>query len=277
MKNNKNAFSSVIALLMVGFLLVLTTWVYNLVLKELVDNRAMWNYIKASNWARSAWELALLDIKENWYAIDSNIENTINNKSILLSKKPLNISNFNWNQDVKISYNIWTKVSSYGWNILPLWYDIIPLFYIESSTNIEKKALKLRLEMLLNTSDLVWNIVSKDSWISWVGEFDFDTSWKRRNVDLSVSDFWKLSFETSTIIDFLNEVSNSQNYLILFNSSKTQNIDYTLTSLNSGEFFTKPKTQIITSWEIWWYKQNLRIDFDNNDYLNGLKYSIFSK
>jgi hypothetical protein len=53
-------------------------------------------------------------------------------------------------------------------------------------------------------------------------------------------------------------------------------ISYTLKSLNPWEYFTKDKILIVSSWEVWWFKQNLRITISVSEYLNLLKYSIFS-
>lgn len=269
MKTNNKAFSSILALIMVGFLLILTTGVFNLVLKELLDNRSMWNYVKASWWAWSAWEMALLKIKEEGYWIADSIAHNKNNKSILLADDPLDISTFKWNRDVFISYDLWTKVNIYDWELSTLWYDIIPLFYLDSSGN-EQKSTNITLDYISwEESNLIWNIVWKDSWISGWGWFVFDSSW---NMRLLIWD--DLSFNTKNIDDFLTTSNN--NYLILFNAWNTNNITYKLTSNNAGEFFTKPETQIIASGEVWWYKQNIRIDLDNTKYLNILKYSIYS-
>jgi len=65
--NNNSGYSIVISLLMVGFLIVVTSWVFNLVLWELNDNRGRENYLKAFAAAEWAQELALLQIKENGY------------------------------------------------------------------------------------------------------------------------------------------------------------------------------------------------------------------
>jgi hypothetical protein len=46
-------------------LLVLTTGIFNIILKELKDNRAIGDYIKAYAGAEAGRELALLKIKEN--------------------------------------------------------------------------------------------------------------------------------------------------------------------------------------------------------------------
>ena len=260
--DNKNAFSSVVAIFMVWFLLVLTTGVYNLVLRELVDNRSMWNYLKAYAWAQSAWDLALLKVKELWYWIDDNVDE-IDSRKIVLAEYPEDISLLKEWKDVVISYDLWSKVSTYDGNLSWLWYDIIPLFYLEASWN-EQGVEDITLWWV--TNDVVWNIVWENWWISWVWIFNQFTTWSKRSLSWN-----NLSFNSPSIASFLS--SSSKNYLILFNSSSNI-VNYTL---NSNDSFTKPRTDIIATWEVWWYKQNLKISLDNSDYLNILKYSIFSK
>ena len=79
---------------------MLTTWVFNLVLKEHNDSRGLWDSIKAFAGAESAQELALLKIKEKWYWIDHKIDHAVSQDSVILSKNPSNISDFNKNKDV---------------------------------------------------------------------------------------------------------------------------------------------------------------------------------
>jgi len=267
MNNNNKAFSSIIALLMIWFLLILTVWTFNLVLKELFDNKSLWNYVKAYAGAQWAAELALLTIKEKWYWYSDKIEHTINNKSIVISNNPLNISNFNKVKDTFISYNLNTKSSLYKWNLNSLWYDIIPLFYLTWNNNIIVKkvsAIKLNITAWI-ASDISWNIISDTTWISWVWEINTLTLWKWRQ--------W-INFIEKNVNNFLANNINKTNYILLFNAWNN-NIKYDINTINTWEFLSKPKTEIITSGEVWWYKQNIRITLDNTKYLNILKYSIY--
>ena len=118
-------------------------------------------------------------------------------------------------------------------------------------------------------SDLVWNIVWEASGISWTWAFEYNTTWSKR-----VLTWDDLSFSNQSIESFLND--SDGNYLILFNAWNTVGINYNLQVLDILEYFSKPKTEIIASGEIGWYKQNLRIALDNTKYLNILKYSIYS-
>lgn len=268
MKKNKKAYSVIIALLITWFLLLLVVWVFNLVLKELSDNRAMWNYYKAYYWAESAQELALLKIKEKWYWIDEDIDYSINDKSVLLSKNPKDKNLFKANSDVFISYNLATKTNSYSWYLTSLEYDIIPLFYINPSW-VENKISDLIFSVdSWNQDWLLWNIVSKDSWISWTWNFDWNIIVNKKITNASL-----LWLTQTSINSFLNQ--NTNNYLIVFNSTNSA-INYSLNSTIVWEYFSKPRTYIISSAKIGNYRQNLRTYLNNTEYLSILKYSILS-
>lgn len=267
MKNIKKSsgYSVVVVLLIIWFLLVLTTGIFNLILNEMKSNRAMGNYIKAYAWAESAQELALLQIKKYWYAYYDKIEHNINNRSIVLWSDSLNISTFNPNKDTFISYDIWSKVSEYSWTLKSLEYDIIPLFIINN--NWEQKVGNIDLSIIFwNNSNLAWNIIWKNNWISWIWN---SVLWLKKSITTNWSKFTKQNMNS-----FIN--SSDTNYLVLFNSWNSWVIKYKLKSINSWEYFTKPKTSIISSAEIWKYKQNLSTDLDNTEFLNMLKYSIYS-
>jgi len=225
----------------------------------------MWDYIKSYAWAESAQELALLQIKKHWYAYYDKIENNVNNRSVILSNNNLDSWLYNPNTDVLISYDIWSKVKDYEWTLDPLEYDIIPLFYIDD--NWEHKILRLDLSISFWTeSNLAWNIIWKENWLSWVW---IDTLWIKK---ILTSDWFK--YEKQEINSFLS--NSDTNYLVLLNSWNTWIIKYKLTSLNDWELFSRPKTSIISSAQIWNYKQNLSTDLDNTEFLNILKYSIYS-
>lgn len=82
--------------------------------------------------------------------------------------------------------------------------------------------------------------------------------------------------DSESIESFLASDTRSTNYLILFNPDASTDIDYRLYTDSDSEFFTKPRTEIISSAQVGKYKQNFRTVVDNTEYLNVLKYSIFS-
>lgn len=264
LKNN-SWYSVIIILLIIWLLLFLWIWIFNLILNDLKDNRAMWDYIKAYAWAESASELALLQIKKNWYAYYDRIDHNLNNRSIVLANNPLDVNQFKSSDDVFVSYDIWSKVDSYEWTLSPLWYDIIPLFYVDDTW--EKKVTNIDFSIILwEDSDLAWNVIWKESWISWAWT---DMNWVKKTL---TSDWLKYTKED------LNEfiLDSNTNYLVLLNSWNTSTIKYKIKSNNASEYFSKPKTSIISSAQVWNYKQNLNVDLNNTEYLNMLKYSIYS-
>lgn len=269
MKNyNKNWWYSLfIVLLIIWFLFFISVWVFNLILNDMKDNRALWDYYKAYAWAESAWELALLQIKKHWYWFYDKINHDINNRSIILANEKLDLSKFKKSNDIFFSYDIWSKVNDYNWELYPLKYDIIPLFYIEeeSWSIIQYNISWLNISILeWDESKFSWNIIWENNWLTWIWN---NTNWTKKQLN-----FWKFSFENQEINDFLTWTET--NYLVVFNSWNSWLIKY---NINSLEYFSKPRTTISTSAQVSKYKQNLDIDLDNTEFINILKYSIFSQ
>lgn len=263
--NNKSWYSVILALLLVWFMLVLTWWIFSLVVWESKDTKSMESYFKAYAWAEWAVELAMLKSKEYSYWVDDAISNDINPKSIILSESPLDTSKFNKAKDVLISYQINAKSNNLEKDLASGEFDIIPLFFYQD--NIEKKITNISLNS--NSTDLVWNIVWKEVGISWIWDFSNDTNWNYKT--LSWND---VNFSKKMVWDFLE--NSTSNYLILHNvSDKT--ITYNLKALNSWEYFTNFSNKIVWSWENRGFKQNLVVDVKSSEYLNLLKYSIFSE
>lgn len=262
---NTSWYSIILSVLMIGFLMILTTGVFNLVLRELKDNKWEQNYLEASQAAIWSSELALLQIKEKGYWYQDKIEDSINDRSVVLSSNPTDSTKFHILKDVNISYDLDYTVDSYEWLLKPTWYDIIPLFFTWASIWDKVRDLELTVNSG-NESLLSWNIIGKDNWISWVWEFDKSTKWKWRSLT-------NYEFQETEIWTFL--VSSENNYLILVNLDPNNNISYRLTSPIDWEFFTKPRTKIKSSATIWGYRQNLEISFDNTEFLKMLRYSIY--
>lgn len=265
MKLNKKWYSVVIALLLVWFILILSTGIFRLILNEMKSNRAMWDYMKSIAWAEAAQELALLDIKTYWYWYAWKIDDDINAKSVILSEDPLDSSLFNWNKDVLISYSNNAKVNSYEGTLDKLWYDIIPLFYIDE--NGEHAISDLYFNIInWDSSELSWNIVWSSTWISWTWN---DLTWVTKTL---TSDWF--TYNHWSIWEFLS--NSSTNYLVLFNWWRTSQMTYSLSSVDQWEYFTTPSMDIISSGKVSKYKQNLRTSINNTEFLNILKYSIYS-
>lgn len=273
-KNNNKWYSVIISMLLIGFLLVLTTGVFNLVLKELNDNRWMWDSIKAFAWAEASQELALLKIKEKGYGIDNEIDHNISTGSIILSDNTDDISKFKRNKEIFISYNlniladlIWLEYL-YSEELLPYSYSIIPLFYEkegEAIINVDT----YNLQIWWRKEDLVWNLISEQEWIGNIWNETRLWNWKKIIINWSWNPEAKF-ISNESIDDFLSIRNNA--YLILFNSWNT-NLNITITSWRK---FSKPKTTILSSAQVWKYRHNLETKYDNTEFLNMLKYAVFS-
>lgn len=262
-KNNKQWYSVIIAMLLIGFLLVLTVTVLNLVLKEMRDNTAMWDSMKAFAGAETGKELALLKIKDFWYGVDYEISEWITDSKNILA----DAWDFKKNRDVQVTYNInllpeKNNLNNYEYSqdLAPGEYSIIPLFYEYDSNWIQ------HTENISVNSDneIVWNLLSGNNGIAWVGS-NLSGKWK------IVDNSWKSSVKNMSQQDFLN--GNNNVYLILNNTS-TQEKSFVLTS---SDAFSKPITHIISSGQVGNYRHNIETKYDNTKFLNMLKYAIFSE
>lgn len=269
MKRQKSWYTILIVLFVVGFLLVLTSWVFKLVLQELNDNRGRGDYLKAYYGAESWIEWALYNIKkfDYWYSDEIDLEK--NNRSILLSANPLSEVSFNPKKDVLTSYSIDTKVNTFSQTLASWEHTLFPLYTIDGG-GVTKKTLNIRLTVSDgSTPSLVWNIIGGEYGLAWNSEFQNTTLWAYKSVDTD----WNLIFERKQIGEFLS--TSNDNYLLLFNSDPTNALTYEVTS-TWDNYFTKPIWEIEASWKIGSYKQNIRLSLNNSEYLNILKYSIFS-
>lgn len=265
---NKQWYSIIISLLLIGFLLLVTISVYNLVLKEYNDNKWLWDSIKAFAWAESSQELALLKIKERWYGIWKKIEHKISTWSIVLADDITNTWSFNNNKDVFISYDLnvladYDSILGYNYSdtLTSNQYSIIPLFYEEESRAIENVSnYTLNLN---NNSNIVWNIIAWQEWIWWDGSNTI--AWNGKSINAS----WEADLISKNVSNFLPKNSA---YLILFNSG----ISDSQFTISSNDKFSKPKTEILSSAQVWNYKHNLETKYDNTQFLNMLKYAVFS-
>lgn len=263
MKKNKSWYSVILSVLMVWFMIVLTSWIFLLVLWENKDTKAMEYYLKSFAWAEWAVEIALLKAKKYNYSFSEKL-NIWDNLSKALFRWWSNLYNFN--KDVFISYDLdATSNEVIDKKLKSQDFDIIPLFYYDSNWNYIwiKDIITEKL-----TNQIVWNIVWEDNWISWIWNINNTSKWNYKTISGP-----NISFSEEKVWDFLN--NSKKNYLILHNTSNDDLI-YNIKTINPSELLTKDISYIIWTWEVWWYKQNLKVSIDNSQYLNLLKYSIFS-
>jgi hypothetical protein len=262
----KNSWYTILVTLMIiGFLIVLTTWILNLVLREMNDNRGEAKYLQTYSAAEWAMELALLQIKNKWYWIYNKIElNESNPNSKILRNDKDN------KKEVLLWYDLNSKTESYTWNLESFEQVIIPLFYIDLAWT-EKKVKNIKLNYS-GSSSIWWNIVSKYwDWIWGNSIINNSIKWEWRKQDWSYLD--KIIINWSAW--FLG--TYDKNYLIIVNLDSSSDLKFNLESLNNWEYFTKPVSKIISSAKIGDYKQNLETTLDNTEFLSILKYSIYSK
>jgi len=254
------------ALFVISFLLVLTTGIFSLVLWELKQNRGEQWYLQAYAGAESGRELALLTIKQKWYGYYDSIAHEISNKSSLLAEDR---NNFKKNKDVFISYDLAYKVSRYSWSLAKFEYDIIPLYWEDESGTYNTLSVTWELEWWSDSSKLLWNIIWEQASLAGFWEFWDVTLGKSRTLDVNNNILYD---DNVWIQDFLE--TSDQKYLIIFNAG-SEILEYSIAS-DDDNYFTLPRTDIISSAQVGKYKQNLRTRFDNTEFLDVLKYSIFS-
>ncbi len=249
---NNQGYSIIIAVLTIGFLLVLTTTTLNLSIQEMFNGKGNQDYMKAYSAAEGWLELALLKIKENGYGYYGELSDA----KIL----------WEWTKDPIMSYSFDSRVKSFSWSIEAYQNDIIPLFSIWDSGEIIPAT-----QLLLDApNDLGWNIIWDNSWLSGIWAINkFTAVWKK---ELEISWNPDFSFSASqSVQDFIS--SNSWSYLQLKNSTDTTK-DYILSSWD--DYITKPRAIITSSAKLWKYTQNLETKLDNTQFLGILEYSIYS-
>lgn len=253
-------YAIISAVLIIGFLLILTVWWFQLVLQEVYDGRGKQNYLKAYAAAEAGLELALYEVQEKWYGY---------------YEKKWFSSDIFWDspRNAQFSYEFSWKVSEHSWSLQTSQIDIIPLFWIDTDGEVYNISWWLELSTD-SDSRLAWNIVWEDVWV-W-GNWQFDSGTKQ--VDRKwLEDAWNFILTNSLLDDFI--ATPWEKYLFIMNTAETQSweaIEYTLTSSWNNQYFTLPRQDIISSGRIGNFTQNIRIDLDNTEYLWLLRYSIFA-
>lgn len=251
---SEQGYSIIAAIMMIGFLLVLTTSTLNLVLQEMHDGKGRQDYIKAFAGAEGAMELGLLQIKKHgyWYYEVKTDMDTLTDST----------------RTIDLDYSFDSKVSSYQWTLSSYDTDIIPLFYIDALWKHSARSITLTAP-----ADMTWNIVWSNGGLSSVGSFAPATN--RNNKVLDTSGGWNdFDVLSVSVENFLT--SNPESYLVLYNpDSSAGEKNYELHA-SSWEFFSKPISTIFSTAQVGKYSQNLKTQIDNTQFLGILRYSIYS-
>ncbi len=250
-------YSIIAAIMMIGFLLILTVSTFNLVLQELQDWRWREDYMKAYAGAEWALELALLQIKDNGYGYIESDSESQDLEYFGLGRK-----------NGVMNYDIDSETSSYTWSLAAWAYstDIIPLFTLDDADN--KNSVRTLRFTDISSTGLIWNVIGATWGLSGTGTFTESRSGGVRTLWPSDS----FDFQDVTISSLL---LTDGNYLTIFNPTANQ-ANYKVEVTGAGELFTKPKSTIYSTSKVGKYSQNLATTVDNSEFLGILKYSIYS-
>ena len=290
--NNITWFSSIVAILLTAFLVIVSSWVLWIVLQESKNTRIVYNSISTYAWAEWAQEYGLLKIKnhEEWFQ-DKVVEGS-DYDSKLLANDPDNTTP----KDQFIEYSMNTFSTSYSGSVESWEFDVIPLFYDKGSAMQPNSKKPEWTDWIENTNtlkfswdnDFVWNIIWNNAtgdtfWMVWTWAVWINTgwwyavdkeNWQMKKILEDANIWWDtklITFESMKIKDFIDTYEH--NYLIIFNPTDNK-LNY---FIESNEWFANPKTSITASARIWNYKQNLLFEENKNRYFEALKYSIINK
>ncbi|RAL57810.1 hypothetical protein BLD25_00430 [Candidatus Gracilibacteria bacterium GN02-872] len=297
---NKKGYSIIIVTVIIGFLILLTSGVFRLIMGELKDNQVLGSYVKTYAGAESAQELALLDIKENGFGSDKSLKDFDLTTMKNIEKRTT--------KDVIISFGNDGKTNGEGieFEIKGDEYNTIPLFYLNSEefTETTKKEIGNGLyeEEIVNCTptkekkcdykeekikdyeikitngspnNISWNVIGKQNGISGDGSKFKEGALKSLSEKGDKNNIYgenrEFSFEANkSVSSFLEE--SKTNYLQLYNAGD-ETIKYSLTS---AEKFTKPEIKIISSGESGSYKTNIETRINLADLTSMSRFSIFS-
>jgi hypothetical protein len=297
-----HGFSTIIALLLTGFLVTLAAGILFLFLSENRINQSLFSGTAAYHASEGALEYALLKIKNHREGFSDNLLLTSSDGELLIN---------NTAREAKMGYDIIATGTSYSGAIAPESFDIIPLFYENGKVlNIEngkpwkdprnpmKNITPTAFDDRISTSDfelrilsgdrIVWNVIGNGAsgqtfGISGIvhttlpdtlpqgvpvqeGSITGTTLGIFRKYDGGVA-----SETTKSIELFLG--SYVENYLVLYNPSVSY-VKYSIASKDATPF-TFPKTQITASGKVGNSIINLQMSEDKSRLYDILKYSLF--
>lgn len=265
--HNTKWYSIITVIITSTFLLVLSTVVLSLIVKQYsimwassTESRA---YI-ASEWAL---EYTLLKLKNHREWFQDSLTKQDSNKDMLFK--------------AELSYKIESNSLHSTWDIKKWDYKVIPLFTDDWSL-IDTNEKSFDLDLVNNIKNVTslkfkadtkisWNLVGSEWSIAWLltswTELNNTTSWVSKKYDISTK---KFNISNIQISNFLN--TNKRVYLVLFNVDNNDS-NYTLdTNLPHALSVTK----IIASAKSWKFRQNLSFEIDNSSSLDYLAFSFIS-
>ncbi len=277
-KNNKQASLILLSLLLVWFLLVLSTGILKVILSDAKDTYWMKNSLKAFYWAESWLELALLRLKLKWFWYNYEIKNDWKKEVNVLASDFEHPKN---NKDIFLDYKIESKSKSASWTIESGQSVIYPLFYKTWASDFSKGSIMKdlsELELILTPwtqsgSSITWWIIwSPKSWINikWLNwTWEGTNEWITKYLDEATK---KLVFASWSVDVFLS--NHTWSYLQIWNLN-TWDIKYEIKWKWTQNNFTWKQTIITASARVWKNKQNIQLKINNSKYLNIFRFTLY--
>lgn len=243
------------ALMITGFLLVITVGSFHLVLQEMYDGRGKQNYLKSYAAAEWGLEEALLHIKQKWYGYYQ-----------VLDFEEGEILQGDGRKTPQMRYEFFGKTQEHTDTLKPYTLDVIPLFWIDTQGTLYHISQGLTLQA---NNDVAWNIVASEVGVGGVWRF----SSAEKEVDKkTLEETWRFSLQSSTLDAFLG--TPDEKYMFIINNSDVEQT-YTLKHVWWNEYFTRPRHRILSTGKVGNYRQNIETQIDNTEFLWKLQYSIF--
>ncbi len=288
---SRRGFSTIVALLMTAFLLILTTGILHTLLSESRTSRALYQGIVAYAGAEGAMEYALLKVRNHDKGFSDAISMTGSDdpESLLLAHAPLDTHAYMRSQDTTMGYEMETSGTAYTGTIAGGAIEVIPLF-VDTGKKISVNAknpsigtstLVATPTFTMRSDDLVgWNLLGSDAkrhTYGIVGTGSVGTIVGNgigatvTNGTMKVSNQKEFNRGTVAIADFLRSYSGT--YLVLSNPKDTT----TTYSIASDGSFSFPRMRIVSSGQLDSFRQNLEFLDNRSKMFEALKYSLFNR
>ena len=289
--SSRRGFSTIVALLMTTFLLILTMGIVHTVLTESRTSRDLSHGIVAYAGAEGAMEYALLKVRNHDEGFSDMISMTGSDdpESLLLAHAPLDTHAYMRTQDTAMGYEMETSGTAYTGTIAGGAIEVIPLFIDEGkkiSVNAKDPSVGTSHHadtniFTMRSDDLMgWNLLGSDAQghtYGIVGTGSVGTIVGNGTGAIVTSGTMKVSnqkeFNRGTVkIDaFLQNYSRA--YLVLSNPKDTT----TTYSIISDGRFSFPRMRIISSGQLDSFRQNLEFLDNRSKMFEALKYSLFNR
>ena len=285
-----HGFSSILAMLMTAFLLVLASGVLALVMREWRIGHSVYRGIVSYAGAEGSLEYGLLKVSRYRDGFQDAVTDADYDRGLLAS----NPSDIRRASDTLISYTMRNSGNAYSGTIRAGAFEVIPLFVdvgepLQTTSKhpnptTPRSVVKTDIFRIQPTNgDLVWNMIGRDPTTgatvgmvgtgAALGTFGNDATVAPPNDSgtmkrLSGAEFLR---DTYSITNFVTAYDD--NYIILYNPSSAD-VTYTMSSHRDFSF---PVRDVIASATVADMRQNLEFREDRSRLFDALKYSVFNR